>query len=97
MQFSVNPDINIRQRSLKELSSILRNNILFEAAVSQGNDRANEELEVVNLHELIRQLIRWFQFKPVTNSDEVLDLLILILSVSLQNIQLDLFYNLIIF
>jgi hypothetical protein len=87
----VNPDLNVRQRSLKELTSILQNNILFEAAASQG-EKANEELQVVNLDELTRQLIRWFQFKPITNSEEILDLLTLILSVrKFLNIQLDLF------
>lgn len=92
MLFVVDPDINVRQRSLKELSSILQNNILFEAAANQGNPCANEEFQVVNLDELTRQLIRWFQFKPITNSEEILDLLVLILSVSflLHKIQLDL-------
>lgn len=81
--FAVHPDLEIRQKSLKELTSVLQNNILFEAEAHQGNTYSNDELQVVNLPQLAKQLIRWFKYTPVTNSDEILDLLILIFSVSI--------------
>lgn len=92
----VDPDVNVRVKTLNEITSILRNNILFEAAASQGNNVANDELEVINLDELTRQLIRWFIFRPIIKSEEILDLLILIFSVSLFYPQIDL-YNLTIY
>lgn len=75
------PDVEVRLNALKELTSILRNNIMFEAQKSAENSWTNED-QVINLDELTRQLIRWFQYKPITNSDDVLDLLTLILGVS---------------
>lgn len=70
---------DIRIRTLRELTSILKNNILFANKDPRGG---NEEISVVSLETLVRHLIQWFQFRPVLYEDEVLDLLILILSVS---------------
>jgi hypothetical protein len=50
---------------------------------------AENELCVVNLAELTKQLIRWFQFKQITDQNEVFDLLIMIFSVSCVNFSFE--------
>lgn len=74
--FSVDPVADVRVRALKEISSILKNNIPFN-----GTRESAEEISVVDLHILVTQLIKWFQFRPVWHEAEVLDLLVLILTV----------------
>lgn len=36
----------------------------------------------VNVHDLIKRLIKWFDFKPVTNEKQVFEILLLLLKVS---------------
>ncbi|KAG5675009.1 hypothetical protein PVAND_004949 [Polypedilum vanderplanki] len=75
----VNPELETRQKALSEIKSVLINNILFEAQ-RRNNPLAENELCVVNLPQLTKQLIRWFQFKEITNQNEVFDILIMIFS-----------------
>ncbi|KAL7040525.1 hypothetical protein ACKWTF_000425 [Chironomus riparius] len=73
-----NPKLETRQNALQEITSIMKNNILVEE--KNRNPYAEEEFGVVNLDVLTRQLIRWFQYKPITNEVEIFDLLIMIFS-----------------
>ena len=82
----VDPSAEIRIRSLREFTLVLKNNFLFAKRDSKGSSEdLRSDHSVVSLDVLVRHLIRWFQFRPVSHEAEVLDLLALIFSVSLTN------------
>lgn len=67
---------DVRERALRELSATIRNNIN-----SKDIEGSQSDLNVVSLPQLVRHLIRWFQFRPITHESEVIGLLFLVLSV----------------
>ncbi|CRK99506.1 CLUMA_CG012825, isoform A [Clunio marinus] len=63
---------DVRKEALFRLKDILNNNIIFK--------ESSDCPTVVNLEILVRHLIQWFQFRPLTQEHEVLNLLTLIIS-----------------
>lgn len=71
-------DQEVRRDALINIKSLIENNILFN-----GND--SDEISIVDLGLLVKNLIRYFGIKPVLCETIVLDLLLLIFQVNLHH------------